>query len=85
MAALVGNEIELPPKDLSIKKPDILPEPKVKFPEKQEINKESAQQKNVTAEHWIPKTDSIDIPAQIIPETNASPHIIPNPDDSLKL
>jgi len=85
LAALVGKEIETVPKDLSIKKPDILPEPKLQLPERQEISEKFEPPQNVTAENWTPKTDSIDIPTQIIPDTDASLQIDPSTDSSLKL
>lgn len=82
-ADLVGKEAEIPPKETSIKKPDIFPGAEKQYSEKREIKTES-EPPQVTAENWTPKTDSIDIPAQVVPDTDASLRITPKKDDSIK-
>lgn len=75
LADLVGNKLETVPENLSSKNPDVLPEPEVKFSEKQEIKEESQPPGNVTAENPASKIDSVDV----------SPQFILNTDDSFKL
>lgn len=75
---LVGKEPEMPQEEVSIKKPNIFP-----GEEKRETKTES-EPPLLTAENWMPKTDSVDVPAQIVPDTDASLRIAPKTDDSLK-
>ena len=78
LADIVGNKTETVPEDLSSKKSDILPETKVEFSEKQEVNKESEQPQNVTIENQASKADSIDISPQFILNTDDSFNLTPD-------
>jgi hypothetical protein len=75
LADLVGNKIETAPKDLLSNQSEILSEAERVFSERQVINKEFEQPRNVAAENQASKKDSVDI----------SPQFILNTDDSFKV
>src|SRR5215203_787353 len=78
LADIVGNKTETVPKDLSSRKSDILPETKVEFSEKQEVNKEFEQPQNVPIENQVSKDDSMGISPQFMLNTDDSFNLTPD-------